>query len=232
MGDLDTDFADDDGRADPALRTAIDEFVASPTLMSAAVLLDVLTSARLLVPVVAVVDNLEVDQDGRPQEKDSHMRSVEFHAADGRRALLAFTGTDALAEWDPQARPIPRQAHIVAQSVLQADLDALIVDIAGPTPATIDGAMLVRLAVSAHRQRYLDAALEDACDALELLAGVEQADWDADDDQICVTLQVSRPPADLGTRVATVLQDPNLAIVLDRPLTVRIEDFGAGPDLG
>lgn len=232
MGDLDTGFADDDGLADPRLRASIADFAAAPTHMSAALLLEDLTAARLLVPVVAVADRVEFDDAGRPHEKDSHMRSVEFHAADGRKALLAFTGTDALALWDATARPIPRQAHIVAQGVLEADLDALILDIAGPVPVTVADALLVRLAVSANRQRYLETALDAACDSLEGLPGVEQVDWDMDETEVTVVLQVSRAGADLGEQVAAVLQDPNLAVVLDRPMTVRVEDLGLGSPLG
>ena len=232
MADLETGFAGDDGAADPEVLAAIADFAAEPTLMSAAVLLDSLSGSRLLVPVVAVTDNVEFDADGRPHEKDSHMRSVEFHAADGRKALLAFTGTQALALWDAAARPIPRQAHIVAQGVLEADLDALILDIAGPVPVTVSDALLVRLAVSADRQRYLEAALDSACDALEGLPGVEQADWDMDEAEVSVVLQVSRAAADLGERVARVLQDPNLAVVLDRPMTVRVEDLGPDTPVG
>lgn len=227
MSDLDTDFAGDDGTADPALRAAIAEHVASPTLMTAAVLLDLLTTARVLVPVVAVADGVEVDDAGLAHDKDSHMRSVEFQSADGRRALLAFTGTDSLARWDPSARPVPRRAHIAAQGVLEQDLDALILDIGGPVPVAIGDAMLVRLAVSANHARYLEAALEDACDALESLAGVGQADWSMSEREIVVVLQVEEPDPDLGSHVAGILQDPNLAVVLDRELTVRIADLGA-----
>jgi hypothetical protein len=120
----------------------------------------------------------------------------------------------------------------VAQGVLEADLDALILDIAGPVPVTVAEALLVRLAVSADRGRYLEAALDAACDSLEALPGVEQADWDMDEAEIGITLQVSRAAADLGERVAAVLQDPNLAVVLDRPMAVRVEDLGPGSPLG
>lgn len=230
MNSLETGFADDDGTADPGLRAALADFATSATHMSAAVLLDALTRARLLVPVAAVADS--VTDEVVAVEKDSHMRAVEFHASDGRTAVLAFTGTDSLALWDRAARPIPRQAHIVAQSVLQADHDALILDIAGPHRVAVSDALLVRLALSADPERYLSAALEAACDELEGLPGVAQADWEMDESEAHIVLKLEHAPSDLGEQVSVVLQSPDLAVVLDRPLVVRVEDLGAAGTVG
>jgi hypothetical protein len=64
---------------------------------------------------------------------------VLVQGADGRLALLAFTGTDALAHWDPQARPVPVAAQVAAQSAIQDGAAALVVDLAGPVRFVVEG---------------------------------------------------------------------------------------------
>ncbi|MEI6404664.1 MAG: SseB family protein [Actinomycetes bacterium] len=213
----DSSFANDDGVADTEIRAALEAFVATHEAPEAQRVINALTGQRLLVPVVAHVDSVD-----EGVEKDSHMTSVEYINSDGRKALLAFTGVDSLALWDPQARPIPRASHVVAQSVLEADLEALIIDLHGPHTVVIEGPMLVRLAISAHHAEYLDAALEQACDAIEALDGVISADWETAPDEIVIILEIDTPTSSLGPDIAEILQEPNVAVVLDRPLNVEI----------
>lgn len=212
-----TDFADDDGTPNLAVRLALASFANERTDETAKALIGTLAAQRLLVPVVAQVDSIE---DG--VEKDSSMHSVEFVADDGRRALLAFTGSDALALWNADARPIPRASHVVAQSVLEQELDALIIDIAGPTPTALESTLLVRLAMSKHQRQYLESALNTACDALEELDGVEEALWEILEEEVEIELFVSHVGADLGHLITEVLQDPTFTVVLDRPLSVQV----------
>ena len=212
-----TDFADDDGAPNLALRLAIDSYSSEQTDETAKALIGMLAGSRLLVPVVAQVDAIE---DG--VEKDSSMHSVEFVAEDGRRALLGFTGTDALTLWNADARPIPRASHVVAQSVLEQELDALIIDIAGPTPIAIESTMLVRLAMSKHQRQYLESALNTVCDALEAIDGVEEALWEIMEEEVEVELFVSHVAADLAHSITEVLQDPTFQVTLDRQLSVQV----------
>jgi len=212
-----TDFADDDGTSNPRLRVALSEYAQLATAECARRVLDLLVEDRLLVPVVAKVDSMNGDS-----EKDSHMESVEFHSEDGRKALLAFTGIDSLELWDSQARPIPRASHIVAKSVLEQDFDALIIDIAGPVPTAIDGMLLNLLAIGPHREELLDDALDEVCESLGEIDGIDSADWDDTDEEVTITLHVSTPTATLGADVAEVIQASNLNALLDRPLEVQV----------
>ena len=68
-------------------------------------MLAVLAGSRLLVPVVALLGEVEYDDAGLAHDKSSDMATVLLTAPDGRRALLAFSGTDAMRAWDPEARP-------------------------------------------------------------------------------------------------------------------------------
>jgi hypothetical protein len=82
------------------------------------------------------------------------MATVLVEGADGRRALLAFTGTEPLHRWNPDARPVPVAFRVAAQSAVQDGADAMVLDIAGPAlfplegealRAVADGHTLVRL---------------------------------------------------------------------------------------
>ena len=216
-----TDFADDDGTPNLAVRLALTSFAQDRNDETAKAVIGTLAAHRLLVPVIAEVDSMEAGV-----EKDSSMHAVEFVADDGRRALLAFTGTDALQLWNADARPIPRASHVVAQAVLEQELDALIIDIAGPTPTALDGAMLVRLAMAKHQRQYLESALNAACDKLEELDGVEEALWEILEEEVEIELFVSHVAADLAHHITEVLQDPTFQVTLDRQLSVQVTQAG------
>jgi hypothetical protein len=137
-------FPDDTGLADPDVRRALTSYGADPALQAEA--LAALAGARLLVPVVAVLGEVEVGEDGLARDKTSDMAAVLLEGADGRLAMLAFTGTDALAAWDPAARPVPVAAASAAQAALQEHAAALVVDIAGPATYVLEGDDLVGVA--------------------------------------------------------------------------------------
>jgi hypothetical protein len=128
--------AQDDGSAAPGVAAALSAYasgVGGPADVIAA-----LSAGRLLVPVVAVLD--EADADG--SEKASHMATVLTTGKDGRRGLLAFTSTESMRTWNPSARPLPVPTRRAAESALADGADALVVDIAGPVMFSVDAAEL------------------------------------------------------------------------------------------
>jgi hypothetical protein len=140
----DPGFAGDQGGADPRLRAALDAYAADPGR-----LLDVfvaLQGSRLLVPVVAVLGESEVDGTDLAHDKTSDMATALLTGRDGRQALLAFTGLEALAAWRVDARPVPVPSTLAARSALQEGAVALVVDIAGPTTYAVEGELLEGLA--------------------------------------------------------------------------------------
>jgi hypothetical protein len=217
-----SDFANDDGSPDPYIRSVLRNYAQSATAESARNLLDALLDARLLVPIVAILDSMEEGIEKKGVEKDSHMTSVEFHSADGRRALLAFSGSDSLEAWDESARPIPRIAFTVAQSAIEQGLDALIIDVGGPVPTAIDGTLLSLLAIGPNREALLDDALDEVVSQLAKLPGVSGAHWDDTDEEVTITLAISEPIATLGTLITEVISGSDLNALLDRPLEVAI----------
>ena len=137
-------FAGDDGSADPALAAALASYAVDRGRH-----LDVLLAlqgSRLLVPVVAVVGEVELDQAGLARDKTSDMATALLTGQDGRQALLAFTGLESLAAWRADARPVPVAAQLAARSALQEGASALVLDVAGPTPYAVEGDLLAGLA--------------------------------------------------------------------------------------
>ena len=74
------------------------------------------------------------------------MATVLLQGADGRMALLAFSGMPALHAWDPEARPVPVTARTAAQAALQDGAAAIVVDVAGPATFVVEGQDLEGLA--------------------------------------------------------------------------------------
>jgi SseB protein N-terminal domain len=108
--------------------------------------LAVLQTSRLLVPVVAMLGEVEYDEAGLAHDKTSDMAAVLLQGADGRLALLAFTGLAELEAWRADARPVPVTAQVAAQSALQDQAAAIVVDVAGPVTFVVEGDDLAGLA--------------------------------------------------------------------------------------
>lgn len=149
----DPGFAGDDGAVDPVVASALAAFDSATTADEAEqhhATLAVLQDARVVCPVVAVLGEVEHDEQGRALEKTSDMAAVLMTGRDGRTALLAFTGSVSLAQWDPEARPVPVLLRQAAQAALQDGASALLVDVAGPVLFVVDGDDLGSLA-QGHR---------------------------------------------------------------------------------
>lgn len=127
--------AADDGRADPRWAAAYADPGEVEALLRSGV--------RLLVPVVAVADEVDAETGA---DTSSHMASVSLVQADGRRGLLAFTGVETMARWDPAARPVPVSVRDAAAAAIEEGADGILVDIAGPVRFAIDGELLIDLA--------------------------------------------------------------------------------------
>ncbi|GCD88886.1 SseB family protein [Nocardioides sp. LS1] len=140
----DATFAGDTGEAAPDVTAALAAWDADPTTYAEA--LAALQRTRLLVPVVAVLGEVEIDEAGLAHDKSSDMAAVLLQGADRRLALLAFTGQESLLAWNPQARPVPVTTQTAAQAALQDGAAALVVDVAGPATFVVEGEDLEGLA--------------------------------------------------------------------------------------
>ena len=148
-------FAGDDGSVSPQRGEALAAYDADPSTRYDETL-SVLQDHRLLVPVVAVLGDTEEDAQGLAHDKTSDMAAVLMKGRDGRTALLAFTGTESLRRWDPQARPVPVTAIDAARAAVQDGADALLVDVAGPVLLAVETDDLRELAQGNRLVRFSD----------------------------------------------------------------------------
>ncbi|MFF4447425.1 SseB family protein [Streptomyces sp. NPDC001502] len=140
----DPGFSDDDGSADPRLTAALaawsEDRAKEPEVLAA------LKGARLLVPVVAVLGEVETDPEtGLRREKTSDMAVPTLRAGD-RRALPAFTSIASLALWDPAARPVAVPLHQALAAAAHEKADTVVLDLAGPVTYQLTGSALLALA--------------------------------------------------------------------------------------
>lgn len=174
-------FEGDDGAPDPGLVAALVARAADPSPTTDLALTRAAAAARWLVPVVAVAGDVEEGGGGLTVEKFTDMAVVTLTGPDGRRALPVFTGTAALAAWDPAARPVPVPADRAAQAAVAEGCDVVVVDLAGGggAPATeLRPSQVWALAqrrgwLPAHEDPFVRAAVEAAVRAED---AVEEAD--------------------------------------------------------
>ncbi|MFI6939879.1 SseB family protein [Streptomyces sp. NPDC050418] len=141
----DSGYANDDGSAAPELSAALAAWAADRTAAHESRVLEALKGARLLVPVVAVLGEVELDENGLKREKNSDMAVPTLKAGD-RTALPAFTSTQALALWDPAARPVAVPMQQALRAAAHEKADTIVLDMAGPVAYELPRRALYALA--------------------------------------------------------------------------------------
>lgn len=144
-------FTGDRGDADPLVRQLIAD-ASDPLGYARAVV--ALCTTRLLMPIVATGD----DTPHADPDRHAEMAAVSVTNASGEKALLAFTGIDAQQAWDAAARPVLCTLDDLAATVDEAGAVALVLDIAGPAPFTIEGDMLGPLAAGQRLVEFDDGS--------------------------------------------------------------------------
>lgn len=138
-------YADDDGSTPGAVGAALAAYAADPGL-GRYQLIAALQATRVLVPVVAILGDVEYDEHGHAHDKSSEMATVLTTAPDGRTGMLAFTSMATMAAWDPQARPVASTLQTAAASGIQDGAAALVIDLAGPQQLVVEGEELAYVA--------------------------------------------------------------------------------------
>ena len=228
-------FAADDGTADPALTLALDRWsrdpAAEPEVLAA------LTPSRLMVPIVALLGEVETDDKGLKHEKTSDMAVPVIEAADGRRALPAFTSLETLARWRADARPAPVAAPQAVLAAYAERADTLLVDPAGPVTYTLTGAKM--RAVAENRPYLAPVRDPEVREAVRLLLAAEPAvvsgllePYEGADGMLAVCTEPSLAVEEIqavaqriGRAVST---DALLRVRLDRGLNLAMMGAAAG----
>lgn len=229
----DSPFRDDDGSADPALAAALAAWSRDPSAEPR--LLAALAGARLLVPVVAVLGEMETGPDGRPREKTSDMAVPTLNTPDGRRALPAFTSTGTLARWRSEARPVAVTTAQALQAAAQEQAGTIVLDLAGPVTYPLTGAALLALA---EGRTDLSPAEDPAVgEALRTVLAAEPAVLTAHllpggdtDGTLALTLDPRAPVREVAQRLAGALAEhPVLRTRLVRGLELALLPPGGEP---
>ncbi|MFK4226244.1 SseB family protein [Streptomyces sp. NPDC019890] len=202
----DSGFSDDDGTADPRLTAALAAWSEDRTAQRP--VLEALKDARLLVPVVAVLGEVEEDENGLRREKTSDMAVPTLTAGD-RRALPAFTSIASLARWDPEARPVAVPLHQALQAAAHEKADTLVIDLAGPVPYQLTGRALLALAEGRTSADPLDdpavtAAVRNAVAAEPAVLRAHLGPGAADG-TLALVLTPDAVPAQAARRIAEAL---------------------------
>jgi hypothetical protein len=249
-------FRGDHGAADPRVAAALAAWQSGQGSERAA--LTALAATRLLVPVIAVLADpaadrpapADYDQDrdrdhdqdkgrNKDRDKNSEMVMPTLIGQDGRPAVLAFTGLDALARWRPDARPVPAEADRVWRAAV-ADGCAVVIDVAGPVPLAVEGARLAALAAGQpvpppyddpDVQAQVGAALTEAASAqvapagaAPVIAGFSLAPGRADGTDLAVRLHVAGPGWEAAANRAATAIAARLAGRLRRGIEVIIAE--------
>lgn len=202
----DPGYSDDDGTADPALTAALAAWAENRKAVGP--VLEALRGARLLVPVVALLGEVEEDENGLRREKTSDMAVPTLQAGD-RRALPAFTSTASLARWDPQARPVAVPLQQALQAAVHEKADTVVLDLAGPVAFEVTGSALLALAEGRISADPLDdpavtSAVRDAVAAEPAVLRAHLGPGRADG-TLALVLTADADPAEAARRVAQSL---------------------------
>jgi hypothetical protein len=203
--------AGDTGAADPAVTAVLAAYAAGAAAEHA--VLAAVAAGRLLVPVVAVL--AEADADG--MEKETEMALPTLIGNDGRKAVIAFTGTDTVTRWRADARPVPVPAARLWPAVAAERADAVVIDVAGPVPLVIEGVRLRTLAAGEpppfpHEDPDIRAQVAAVTDDFTLESGGQDAD-------LTVTVKITDLAA---ARAAAEAIAARLAPRLRRGIAIRL----------
>lgn len=206
----DPGFAGDDGRADPALRAALSAAAADPGRLPD--VLAALHGARVITPVVAMLGEEGTGAGGLRVDKSADIAVPLLASADGARALPVFTGLDALARWDPSARPVPVEGARAAAVALAERAAAVVLDVAGPVSVTVGEAELRALVegrgvVPAYADEDLRVALHQALAGVAQVAAAWLGPWPGSDARLTVALEPGTDPGRAAPALVDAVRD-------------------------
>ena len=168
----DTEFADDDGLAPPALLHALRRFQARETGEEEVV--DAFRSARLLIPLVTALgadDSAALDGAAGPHglrvDKTQELSVITVAGPDGRAVLPVFSSAAAMRQWNAQARPVPAAAVRVALAAAQESTDLVVHDPTADTEFAVRRPALWAIAQStpwtpSYASRAVAAAFDES----------------------------------------------------------------------
>lgn len=126
-------FADDNGSAPPEFLAAITEFRSHEYLSDErahahAHVVEVITTSRLLAPLIAEAGDIGLTGEGHKVDKTQELALVYVGGPNGEKTLPVFSNVASMYAWNPDARPIPVDGLRVAASVLHDGGEMVVID--------------------------------------------------------------------------------------------------------
>lgn len=167
-------FSGDSGLADANLLAALDRVSTSPLDPELhRGVLAALAQVRLYAPIVPMVLDQELGENGLMVDNSSEMAMVRLQAEDGRECTPGFSGIPPLTAWHPEARPVPIEAERLLLGAIEVGSQLVVLD-----PGAETSFLLRRPALFAFVQgqdwtpSWADAEVGEA-----LVAIAEGFDW-------------------------------------------------------
>lgn len=237
-------FAADDGAADPALAAALARHAAGEGTLADVVA--ALSTARVLVPVLAVEDDDADEADGvcagpaaaQPFAEARHASAgvVAVAAPDGRTALPVFSSVAAVAAWYPTARPMPAEGPRAAAAALGEGWDLLVVDPGGAATTVVPRPAVHALAAGrpwqpAVHDGVVAATVRDAVRRAATVPGVLDADvGPGRGAEVAVVLTIE--PDLTRAALQRVLADVGAHLAADAEVTAAVDSLELRPVSG
>lgn len=118
--------AADDGSAPAELDAALRAFASGSE--SAAAVIDAARDSRFLIPLVAHLGEEGENEHGVRIDKKQELSIVTVAGPDGRNVLPVFTSVEAMARWNPAARPVPADGRRVALAAAHESTELVVID--------------------------------------------------------------------------------------------------------
>ncbi len=173
----------DDGAAPGRLIEALRRFRARE--LGEAEVVAALRESRLLIPLIAVLGDSGVNENGLRLDKSQELAIVTVSGPDGRNVLPVFSSVTAMAAWNDRARPVPVDAVRVALAAASEETDLVVLDPTSETEFVLRRPALWAIAQSRDwGPSYLDeevlAAFLASAEPEEAVAAVQLAPGDPD----------------------------------------------------
>jgi SseB protein N-terminal domain len=175
--------SNDDGSAPAKLLEALKRFRSRE--LGETEVVDEVRVSRLLIPLVAHAGDVGTTPNGHLVDKTQELSIITVAGPDGRSVLPAFTSVAAMAQWNPQARPIPADGVRVALAAASEGTDLVVLDATTETEFAIRRPALWAMAQDRPWQpSYLDeevlAEFMSAADGEEAIVAIQLAPGDPD----------------------------------------------------
>jgi hypothetical protein len=212
-------FADDDGSANPALISAIENFHVSAD--PADVFIE-FSKSRLLIPLLANLGESEQGAHGLEVDKSAELSIVNVRTPDDQVGLPVFSSVVAMQRWNANARPVPSDAIKVAIAAASEGSTRIILD---PGSETEFAFRRNAIAALAQQKNWIHPALDE-----QVISQIEQgAKFEKQIIEVTVEIgdpasRLSAPEVKIEFGVESGLAKDELEKILNRVTKVWAED--------